>query len=100
MDMNELRQQIDGIDRQIVDLYCRRMDVARAIGRYKQENNLPVLDSERERNLLNKVAELAGEENEQGIRALYHLLLDHSEAFNRVLSFSHHMTLELLDIDL
>ena len=78
MDINELRQQIDGIDRQLVDLYCRRMDIARAIGRYKQENNLPVLDSERERNLLNKVAELAGEENEQGIRALYHLLLDHS----------------------
>ena len=78
MDINELRQQIDDIDRRIVDLYCRRMDVARAIGRYKQENNLPVLDSERERNLLNKVAELAGEENEQGIRALYHLLLDHS----------------------
>ena len=78
MDINELRQQIDDIDRRIVDLYCRRMDVARAIGRYKQENNLPVLDSERERYLLNKVADLAGEENEQGIRALYHLLLDHS----------------------
>lgn len=78
MDIGELREQIDGIDRQLVDLYCRRMDVARAVGRYKRENRLPVLDSERERNLLNKVAEQAGAENEQGIRALYHLLLDHS----------------------
>ena len=48
------------------------------IGRYKREHNLPVLDSERERSLLNKVAEQAGEENEQGVRALYHLLIDHS----------------------
>ena len=62
MDIEDLRGQIDGIDRRIVDLYCKRMDVARSIGRYKKEKNLPVLDSERERNLLNKVADLAGEE--------------------------------------
>ena len=78
MDISELRTQIDGIDKQLVDLYCRRMDTAREIGRYKRENNLPVLDTERERNLLNKVAEQAGEENEQGIRAMYQLLMDHS----------------------
>ncbi len=78
MEISELREQIDDIDRKLVELYCRRMDTAREIGRYKRENNLPVLDSERERNLLNKVAEQAGEENEQGIRALYQLLMDHS----------------------
>ena len=78
MDIKDLREQIDEIDRQLVDLYCKRMDTARAIGRYKRENALPVLDSERERALLNRVAEQAGDENEQGIRALYHLLMDHS----------------------
>lgn len=79
MDIRELREQMDGIDRQLVELYCRRMDLAQEIGQYKKENHLPVLDSERERILLNKVAEQAGEENELGIRALYHLLLDHSK---------------------
>ena len=79
MDIQELRQQIDAIDRELVSLYCRRMETARAIGKYKRENGLPVLDSKRERELLNKVAELAGEENEQGIRALYRLLLDQSK---------------------
>ncbi|MER2053777.1 MAG: prephenate dehydratase [Clostridia bacterium] len=78
MDISELREQINETDRQIVELYGKRMETARAIGRYKREHNLPVLDSERERSLLNKVAEQAGEENEQGIRALYHLLIDHS----------------------
>jgi len=78
MDISELREQINEIDHEIVELYGRRMETARAIGRYKREHNLPVLDSERERSLLNKVAEQAGEENEQGIRALYHLLIDHS----------------------
>ena len=69
MDINELREQIDEIDRKIVELYGRRMETASAIGLYKREHNLPVFDSERERNLLNKVAEQAGEDNEQGIRA-------------------------------
>ena len=78
MDISELREQINEIDHEIVELYVRRMETARAIGRYKREHNLPVLDSERERSLLNKVAEQAGEENEQGVRALYHLLIDHS----------------------
>ena len=78
MDISELREQINEIDHEIVELYGRRMETARAIGRYKREHNLPVLDSERERSLLNKVAEQAGEENEQGVRSLYHLLIDHS----------------------
>ena len=78
MDIQELRQQIDAIDRELTALYCRRMETSRAIGKYKRENGLPVRDTERERELLNKVAELAGEENEQGIRALYQMLLDHS----------------------
>lgn len=78
MDISELREQINEIDHEIVELYGRRMETARTIGRYKREHNLPVLDSERERSLLNKVAEQAGEENEQGVRALYHLLIDHS----------------------
>ena len=79
MDIQELRQQIDAIDRELVALYCRRMETARAIGQYKRENGLPVLDSQREQELLDRVAKLAGEENEQDIRALYRLLMDQSK---------------------
>ena len=80
MDIRELREQIDRIDRRIVELYCQRMETARAIGRYKRENGLPVLDSGRERELLDSVAEQAGEENAQGVRALFRLLIDQSRA--------------------
>ena len=78
MDINELRAQIDETDQEIIKLYGKRMEIARAIGLYKRAHNLPVYDSERERNLLNKAAEQAGEDYEQGIRALFHLLMDHS----------------------
>ncbi len=84
MDIKELREQIDEIDRQLVDLYCRRMETARAIGRYKRANGIPVLDSEREKHLLDKVTEQAGEEYEQGIRSLYRLLMDQSKLLQQL----------------
>ena len=36
----ELRGQIDEIDRQLIELFERRMDVAREIGAVKREHNL------------------------------------------------------------
>ena len=78
MDIQELRQRIDEIDTQMVDLYARRMEIARAIGEYKRGLGLPVTDSQRERELLNRVAEQAGEEHEDGVRALFGFLMAQS----------------------
>ena len=78
MTIQELRERIDGIDTELVRLYNERMETAREIGRYKRENHLPVLDTERERELLNRVGALAGEENEHGVRAMFSLLMDRS----------------------
>lgn len=78
MDMQELRKQIDEIDAGLVALYKQRMETAGQIGAYKRENNLPIYDSERERNLLNKVGEMAGEENETGVRAMFSMLMEQS----------------------
>ena len=78
MEIRELNEQINEIDRRIVELYCRRMEAAREVGRFKRENRIPIPDPEQERKQLNAAAEQAGEEYEQGVRALYHLLLDHS----------------------
>ena len=71
MNMDELRGQIDAIDSQLVELYRQRLEVADRIGTYKRENGLPIYDSERERSLLNKVGEQAGEQHENGVRAMF-----------------------------
>lgn len=42
-----LRQQIDAIDNELLDVLCKRMKVSREIGRYKRERNMPVLQSSR-----------------------------------------------------
>ena len=78
MSMQELREQIDRIDTELIRLYGERLETARKIGKYKQENHLPVQDTQRERELLNRVGELAGPENENGVRALFRFLIAQS----------------------
>ena len=42
-----LRQQIDGIDNELLEVLNKRMKVSREIGRYKKEHRMPVLQSSR-----------------------------------------------------
>lgn len=48
MELEELREQIDEIDADLIELVQRRMDIAAGIAAYKRENGLPVLDATRE----------------------------------------------------
>lgn len=59
--IDKYRKDIDKIDSQLVDLFKERMEVSSKIAEYKRENKLPVKDSERERQLLYKISEKAGE---------------------------------------
>ena len=55
--MNELekiRNEIEMIDRQMAELFVRRMEMSARVGEYKAENALPVRDAERERKLTEK----------------------------------------------
>ena len=60
--LNDLRERIDHIDSQLVDLLKQRMAVSRDVALYKRKNGLPTLDAGRERVLLAKVGAEAGEE--------------------------------------
>ncbi|MEI6816528.1 MAG: chorismate mutase [Bacteroidota bacterium] len=42
-----LREKMDKIDFDILDLISKRMDIAKAIGQYKKENNITILQAER-----------------------------------------------------
>ncbi len=61
-ELQSLRRDIDAIDRELVELFRRRMDVTARVGAYKRERGIPVLDQERERQVLQNKGELAGEE--------------------------------------
>jgi len=76
MDINDLRAEIDDIDRDLTALFVRRMEVSGRIAQAKSAQGLPIYDAGRERAVLSKVAELAGTENEDSARALYALLME------------------------
>ena len=81
MDLNELRQEIDQIDDQLVNLFCQRMDVAARVADYKRVNNLPIFHPGRERAILQKVAEKAGPEMGNYTRVLYSMLFELSRSY-------------------
>ena len=81
MDISELRTQIDSIDKELVELFKKRMNVSADVAEYKRQNGMRVLDASRERALLAKVSELSGKEFEEYTRVLYATILDLSRSY-------------------
>ncbi len=81
LNLSEIREEINNIDNEIVELFKRRMTCASSVAQYKAEHDLPVLDSERERALLTKICNLAGEELDTYALTLYNTMLDVSKAY-------------------
>ena len=79
--LDESREKIDHIDREMVRLFCERMQVAADVADYKRAVGKPVTDAARERALLSKISDLAGAEMEDYARTLYATLLSVSKAY-------------------
>lgn len=60
MDLKDIRAEIDEIDNQLVELLLRRMNCSEQVARYKAENNMPIFNSEREQQIIDKVTENSG----------------------------------------
>lgn len=72
MDLQESREQIDRIDRKIVELFEQRMEVAKEVAAYKINTGKQVFDKERELQKLEHVKQLAHNEfNQIGINELF-----------------------------
>ncbi len=54
----ELRRQIDGVDEQLLELLTKRMRISREIGIYKKEHNMPILQSPRYSEILEKRSDM------------------------------------------
>jgi len=76
--LDELREEIEDIDREIVELIARRTYVADSVARVKAENDLPTTDEGQEE----RVMERAGRNAEQFdvdsnlVKAVFRLLIE------------------------
>ena len=80
-DLSTLRGNINEIDNKIVELWVHRMEYSLKIAEYKKENNLPVFDEKREKELLDRVGAMAGEELDHYCRELYEKIMEISRNY-------------------
>ena len=79
MDLKDLRNEIDEIDSQLIPLLQRRMGVSKKVAEYKVKNGIPVLNEQREQEILDNVCEKCGEQGEI-IKTIFAATMDASRA--------------------
>ena len=60
MDLEECRREIDVLDRDLTKILERRMQVVAEVAAYKKEHHMEIYDPRRERQVLDKIANLTG----------------------------------------
>ena len=76
LDLLEIRDQIDGIDKEIVELFEKRMQLSAEVAEYKISNNKAVLDPQREKEKLNTLEKYASNSfTRVGVYELFRLMM-------------------------
>ncbi len=88
-DLDDIHENIDRIDREILDLFKKRMEACKKIGQYKHEKGLPIENTERERQIHLKIWDAAGPELGAYSNILFSTLFDISKAYQRRLKTDH-----------
>ncbi len=57
MDLKDIRNKIDAIDDELLELFKKRMEIVSEVAAYKREHGLPVLNSQRERDIVARVTD-------------------------------------------
>lgn len=83
MDLLELRSRIDVIDGELTKLFEERMKVAAEVGKYKQENNVPVFNREREREVLNNATANVSDDLQSYTKTLYQTIFELSRSYQK-----------------
>ena len=81
MDLNELRDELDVIDEQIVDLFQKRMEVCGEIAEVKKESGKAVYDSRREREKMNSLIKMTQDDFKRDVFSLYTSIMDLSKSY-------------------
>ena len=81
MELSELRNKIDSIDSELVRLFTERMALSAQVADCKKEKRLPIYVPAREREIMQRVADLAGHDMANYTRVLYSMLFELSRSY-------------------
>lgn len=69
------REKIDALDDKIVDLLVERYKIVRDVAKVKGDNNIPTVAEDRIKEVINRVGDRAGEDNEDIVCEIYALMI-------------------------
>lgn len=78
MTLEELREEIRGVDRELVELIARRTYVAHTIAEVKAERDLPTVDEQQEQQVMDRAGESAEQFGVDAnlVKAIFRLLIE------------------------
>lgn len=58
-DIKDIRKDIDNIDKDMKNLFFKRMELSKEVGIYKKDKNIPIYDPDREKEIIdNKLSDI------------------------------------------
>ena len=100
MDLTELRAQINQTDKQIEELFAKRMGLCMDVAEYKLKNNLEVFQSGREKEIIERVRNEAPEGLENSAEVLFTTLMDISKSKQYQRFFASNKSIDYKPLDL
>jgi chorismate mutase len=85
LDIDDIRKEIDRLDRELLRIFNERAALALAIGEIKKEKGLPVYDPKREKLIFDRMkAANAGPLDDSAIIRLFERVIDESRSLERL----------------
>lgn len=79
MELDNYRKKIDDIDKEIVALFKDRIDIAESISEFKQKNDMPIFQSERENEVIDKISKNCPKDLKSSCEVLFENIMDISK---------------------
>lgn len=78
--IDKLRKEIDRIDNSIIELLSKRKSIVKKIAGIKKQENKPVIDKEREQEIIHRLKKLSKEKglDEDFIGSVYEIIINNS----------------------
>ena len=84
LDLGEIRNRIDHIDRKLVELIEERMEIVKEVALYKKENGMKIFDRKREEEVINKnLSNVKSEELKHYIEIILKDIMDSSKEYQK-----------------
>lgn len=101
MNLDDLRLEINDIDNELEELFIKRMKLCFEVAQYKIDNSLPVFQSARESEILERVADNAPEELKSSSQVFFQTIMDISKCkqYQKFFADDNHIDYKKLELE-